>query len=923
MTRSVAPTRFLARRFVAALAISFAALVTGLASAQAPVPAAAQLNEPPTPAPAWIAGYRVRYALRVVDDPTPPVVPAAAAGAPATPIPTQPATVVARIPASGWLKPDGSDIAVLASTGEALAVSILSHDPAGDTIIQFPRKGNDRWYWAYASNPAVPANANPALPEGVIAEYRQWAGESIDSWAAVVDGLKKSDNVIGNAPVMEIVQNSNPARPDDPRRFAASYRGYLNIKTAGAYRFLTNSEDASFLFIDGKMVFERPGINKRITGQIPIARTGAEVNLTAGVHPFEVHHVMGNNPDTYGFLALLWLPPGAKAWAFVPMDAYVRPLLANVAAVEEPAAGQAAIFSSGVEDTLTANGMTLFLQRFEAGGNITNPELITWDFGDGSTGKGRSPRHVYFKGGIYTVTLNSPGMAPYKRGVYVWPVPGDTNPLSLSRAIAALETVNWPAFPPEQVNQMFDFLLQCEQPERWPLLEKVSRRVLARTDIDPKFRAVAYATLMEATARQGRGKEAIAMLAPALKEFAKTPSLQVTLKLAAAGVYHYHLREPNDASKLYQSIIDENRRIETADVRIAAIRMGDLMTESGDLVKAAEFYRLANTLGGASFASTAQTDAITRGAMLRVAEQKLRGGDIRQTRRMLDEIELKYPEQKLEGLYRFLRAEADRLGGRYEDAIQNYEVLIKLTAWAGFRDKALYGIADSYYRMGDYDNALKWLSTVEENYQKFFEEQKLGDYRRAIEGRLSRLRAAQKAAAAKPGDKFIGILFAGYHASFEPEQKDSFTPVSGWSVIPAAPGMLGNHVGAYEAFPTYRVSADGNIRLRNLQSNAYYWVEFWVRETMSSILTNPYAYLTLTGSGTDMNPVGGSVQPGFERTFGSWRRMGYLMKTPVTQDGVLTFSFRQVVGLLEFDDMSITPVTDRQYDSLSNFLEGR
>ncbi len=896
-----------------AVLLTLCLVLTGIApaDAQAPATGVPQVSDPPTPAPAWIAGYRVRYALRIVDDPTP-------ADPPTPPIP---ATVIARIPASGWLKPDGSDIAVQSAAGEVLPVSILSHDPAGDTIIQFPRKGNDRWYWAYASNPAAPANTRPALPEGVIAEYRQWSGEGLDSWAMVVDGLKKSENVIGNAPVTEVIQNCNPARPDDPRRFAASYRGYLYIKTAGNYRFLTNSEDASFLFIDGAMVYQRPGINKRITGRIPIERTGSEVTLTAGVHPFEVHHVMGNNPETYGFLALLWLPPGAKNWAFVPMDAYARPLLANVATVEEAAGAQIAIFSSGVEDTLASNGMTLFLERFEAGGTIKNPAQLTWDFGDGTKGTGRSIRHAYFKSGLYTVTLTSPGVAPYKRSVYVWPSPGDTNPLSLSRAITALEAVNWSAFSPQQINQMFDFLLQCEQPERWALLEKVSRQILTRTNIDPKFRAVARATLMEAMARMGKGKEAIAMLEPALKEFSKTPSLQVTLKLAAAGVYHYYLREPNDASKLYRSIIDENRRIETAEVRIAAIRLGDLMTEAGDLVKAGEFYRLANTLGGASFASTAQTDAITRGAMLRVAEQKLRSGDIRQTRRMLEEIELKYPEQKLEGLYRFLRAEADRLGGRYEEAIQNYEVLIKLTQWAGFRDKALYGIADSYYRMGDYEDALKWLATVEESYQKFYEEQKLGDYRRTIEGRLSRLRAAEKAT--KAGDKPASILFEGYHASFEPDQKEAFTMVSGWSIISAAPGMLGNHTAAIEAFPTYRVTADGNIRLRNLQSNSYYWVELWYSESMGSLLSNPHGLFYLYGSGSDINPTGGSVNPSFERTFGGWRRVGYLMKTPVTQDGMLAFSLRQIVGLFEFDDVSITPVTDRQYDSLSNFLETR
>ena len=44
-----------------------------------------------------------------------------------------------RIPGSGWLKPDGSDVAVQAPTGKLLPHLVLSHDPLGDTIVQFER----------------------------------------------------------------------------------------------------------------------------------------------------------------------------------------------------------------------------------------------------------------------------------------------------------------------------------------------------------------------------------------------------------------------------------------------------------------------------------------------------------------------------------------------------------------------------------------------------------------------------------------------------------------------------------------------------------------------------------------------------------------------------------------------------------------
>src|SRR4029077_17576210 len=125
-----------------------------------------------------------------------------------------------------------------------------------------------------------------------------------------------------------------------------------------------------------------------------------------------------------------------------------------------------------------------------------------------------------------------------------------------------------------------------------------------------------------------------------------------------------------------------------------------------------------------------------RGATLRIAEQRLRSGDVRQTRQLLEKIELESPEQKLEGLYRFLRAEADRTGGRYEEALRNYEILLKLTQWAGFHDRALFGIADSYYRLNNPERALKWLDSLKESFPRYYDKQMLADYRKMVAARL-------------------------------------------------------------------------------------------------------------------------------------------------------------------------------------------
>ena len=225
-----------------------------------------------------------------------------------------------------------------------------------------------------------------------------------------------------------------------------------------------------------------------------------------------------------------------------------------------------------------------------------------------------------------------------------------------------------------------------------------------------------------------------------------------------------------------------------------------------------ECYRLAGTLGGDAFAATAQTEAITRGGLLRIAEQTLRGGDIRQTRLLLERIELNVPEQKLEGMYRFMRAEVDRFGGRYEDALLNYEVLLKLTQWAGFRDRTLHGIADTYYRMTNFEKSLEWLTALKKAFPKYFEAQKLESFEQLIIARRDRAKAAQ-------GTPQALVAFQDFTTNFEPEEKLSFGKPTAF-VFARGMGIAGPHVGLLDSYPLYKPVAYGYSRpLSNLTGN--------------------------------------------------------------------------------------------------------
>lgn len=850
----------------------------------------------PAKAPSWIDGFRFRYLLRVVG---------------ADPAANPAKTVTARLPTGGWLKPDGSDLVVQTESGKTIPVAVLSHDPVGDTLVQFLRNGNDRWYWIYAGSDRPPARGTPA-PEGVTYEVRDWAGENLDSWPQVLAGLKKSDKIIGNGLTANIIQNCNPARPDQPRKFAVSYRGYLNIKKAGVYRFFLNCDDAAFLFIDGFKVSERTGPNQRRVGQIPLRSIGNDIELKAGVHPLEVHHAVGDNPASIGYCTLIWLPPEAKAWQFVRHEDFAQPLYAEVASLEAAGGAPAACFVWGIEDVLITAGTPMFLTRFQAQGRNADTAQLAWEFGDGTTGTGGALNHLYFRAGTYTVTLRSGNLPPFRRNIHVWPAPGNTSPFSLGAAVRAFAAMEWKRLDTTALNQMLEFLLVCEQPERWPVLDKLCDHLLAAKEGDPKQRALLFSTRMEALAEQGRGHEALKLLEPALNELNKTQTLQVSLKLTAADIYRRHLKEPAEAGKFYQAILDEHRRLEHPDLRLAAIRWGDLFVEAGDLAAAGERYRLAAALGGDKFKNTAQTEAITRGALLRIAEQKLKSGDIRQTRQLLDRIELDYPEQKLEGLYRFLRAEADRHAGRYDDAIRHYEFLLKLPQWAGLRDRTLHGIADSHFRAGNCDAALKWLTALEESFPRYVEQHKLADYRRLIEGQR------ESAKKTHPAD--------GCRTAFEPSDKPFPGKIEYLKIVPSF-GIVGPHVATYDMWPTTPVNT-GSFRLpmTGFAANRYYWVELWYREAVlcSNLphLVIPAVQATLYDNANAYNADGGHFQPSLEKTYGVWRKVGFLLKPPAAQEGYAFVGMNYGIGSVEFDGLTIVPLSDRQHDILQSFIEG-
>lgn len=825
-------------------------------------------------------------------------------------------SVVVALPTGGWLKNDAADLAVVSSSGELLPLQVLAHVAKGNTLIQFPRVGNENWYWVYGvgsgqPSPAASGPISEKLREGIVSEARAWSGGGLDSWEAVRTGLEKSGPPLAAALLPELVQRGNIARLDQPQQFATSHRGYLEIPADGTYRFLLNADDASFLFIDGFKVFERKGTNTRI-GQAKIAeldKIAGKIDLTKGIHRFEVHHAVGTNPQSQGTLLLLWSPPNEAKFTLVPPSAFPKPLVARTAAVEYAPNQRGATFIAGIDDTLEVAGLKLFLVRCQAHGDVPDAEL-KWDMGDGTQRTGRSIVHVYFQEGDYEIAIRGGTLAPYQRRLRVWPEPGEISPFSLENAVAALGEMEWKKLPAERVREIYTFLQVCEQPQRWPLLDQVAQFLLQQADLDLETRAQLVATRIEALARQGRAGEALKFSGEASPAFAKTPALLVRVQLAAAAVQQYHLKDFAAASAIYKKILDDNSRVEHPNLRLAGVRWGDLFAETGDLDRASQTYRVAATLGGDK--ASPEQDPSARGAVLRIAEQKLKGGELVATRQLLAKLEVDYPGRRLDGLYCFLHAESDRLSGHYDDALRHYEMILRLPQWSGYRDRASFGIADTCLRQGDLERAAKWIATLKESFPKYYEDNKGAE----LAERLAQRQALAKGSAGQTN-------FASLQMNFEPEEPILWGDIQQIPVV-RANGLAGSHallVESTDKDPTYY---DYYRPLSGVVPGATYLLEVWWCEVLRNPppLTHqqPHLGFNFLATGAQGDGVGTS-QYLYDSTPHEWRKLTIKFKMPVGGDGKLRLRFNNLLGALLFDRLTIRLVEERQLDALVNFLE--
>ncbi len=113
---------------------------------------------------------------------------------------------------------------------------------------------------------------------------------------------------------LAISMDGNPASSREVD-YALRFEGRLVADTAGLYRFATDSDDGSALFVDERPVVENAGVHIR-------ARREGEIRLEPGEHRLrlEYRQTVGES-----FLEVSWQPPGQDSFSPLPLSVLLPP----------------------------------------------------------------------------------------------------------------------------------------------------------------------------------------------------------------------------------------------------------------------------------------------------------------------------------------------------------------------------------------------------------------------------------------------------------------------------------------------------------------------------------------------------------------------------------------------------------------------
>ena len=312
----------------------------------------------------------------------------------------------------GELKPDGSNLLVTTRAGQIVPSRVLQVGPGDFCRVAFQTAPGQGFYEILYGGDSVAAGTIPAwtTKDGLLLETRKYKNCNLMELDSVRDAFNSAEPIGGDY-VSGIFHSANPfTLREGP--FLSHYSGHLFIGSPGSYGFMTGSQDASWLLIDGRVIVSAPGRHSMARQVKPGMR--ADIHLTAGAHVIEYYHAAVGSE---AIMAAAWEVSPPKGDKEKPKPEMIPPEAFHAAAAVHVMAESLILKSVKYapdfmvhidgEVPLPDNDVPLVGVQFRdnSAKALTMKSKIQWDFGDGQISTQADPRHVYLRPGMYNVKL--------------------------------------------------------------------------------------------------------------------------------------------------------------------------------------------------------------------------------------------------------------------------------------------------------------------------------------------------------------------------------------------------------------------------------------------------------------------------------------------------------------------------------------
>lgn len=157
-----------------------------------------------------------------------------------------------------------------------------------------------------AGNESVPSNQITATASNNGLLYRYYHHSGLSSTAEITgSGIQEKIGFVTSFTVSPRTQND---------RYAFIYEGFINIPSSGNYRFSTQTDEGSRMWVNNQLVVSNDGVHTCTK------ITSGTINLTAGWYPVRVEYFENGGAECF---TIRWIRPGMNE-ATIPSSAFTE-----------------------------------------------------------------------------------------------------------------------------------------------------------------------------------------------------------------------------------------------------------------------------------------------------------------------------------------------------------------------------------------------------------------------------------------------------------------------------------------------------------------------------------------------------------------------------------------------------------------------